>query len=170
MTTDTITTTSSYRLAAGEGLADVWWKTGRVTVKASAAETGGRLAQLVVEGPRGDATPMHVHRSDDELFYVLDGELTVLIDGERIDLAPGDFALALHGANHAYIVRSERARFITTITPGGLEELFVSQGVPVSTGEPPSEEVMPPLDEMIRIFAAQGCDITGPPPTLADLA
>ena len=28
------TATKPYRLAAGEGLADVWWKTGRITVKA----------------------------------------------------------------------------------------------------------------------------------------
>jgi quercetin dioxygenase-like cupin family protein len=168
MTTET--TTKPYRLAAGEGLADVWWKTGRVTVKASAAETGGRIAQLVVDGPRGDATPMHVHRSEDELFYVLDGEITVLVDGERIDLAAGDFAFAPHGVAHAYIVRSERARFLATITPGGLEDLFISHGAPASTGGPPSEEVFPPMDEMVQVLAGYGCDVVGPPPTLEELA
>ena len=35
------TATKPYRLASGEGLADVWWKTGRITVKVAGAEILG---------------------------------------------------------------------------------------------------------------------------------
>ena len=35
----TETVTKPYRVASGDGLANVWWKSGRVTVKAGSAET-----------------------------------------------------------------------------------------------------------------------------------
>lgn len=165
----TETDTNPYRVAVGEGLADVWWKTGRMTVKAGRAETRGAFAQVETDDPRGAATPLHVHRNDDETFYVIDGEITVLVGDDRIDLSAGDYAFAPRGVTHAYIVRSERARMLTTISPAGLEELFVACGVPVSGSERPAEEVMPPIEETIRLFAGYGCDIVGPPPTLEDL-
>jgi quercetin dioxygenase-like cupin family protein len=164
MSTEPIT--KPYRVAAGEGLADVWWKTGRVTVKVAGAETGDAFAQIEVDGPRGDATPVHVHHNEDETFYVLEGEVTVLVGDERIDLVAGDFVFAPRDVPHAYVVRSERSRMLSTISPAGIEQLFVSLGTPVADAEPPTEMVMPPMQEMARLFAAHGCEILGPPPTL----
>src|SRR5882757_10373383 len=68
------TPTKPYRLATGEGLADVWWKTGRITVKAGPDETGGAFSQIEVDDPRGGGPPLHVHHNEDETFYVLEGE------------------------------------------------------------------------------------------------
>src|SRR5690242_16978387 len=164
-----VATSTPYSLAAGDGLADVWWKTGRVTVKAGGAETGGSFAQVEVNDPRGTATPRHIHHNEDETFYVVEGEITVFVGAERIDLAEGDFAFAPRGVDHAYIVRSESARMLVTASPAGLEDVFVELGEEVTGGEPPAVEVMPPLDELIRAFGARGCEITGPPPTLAEL-
>jgi quercetin dioxygenase-like cupin family protein len=161
--------TKPYRVASGEGLADVWWKTGRMTVKAGGAETGQAFAQIEVDGPRGDATPRHIHHNEDETFYILEGEVTIFVGDERIDLNPGDYCFAPRGIAHTSIVRSERARMLTTLSPAGLEELFVACGVPVSGDAPPADAVMPPMDETIRLFAGYGCDIIGPPPTLDEL-
>jgi quercetin dioxygenase-like cupin family protein len=167
MSTDTFAKT--YKIAAGTGLSDVWWKTGRMTIKASAAQTGGSLAQFETNDPRGTATPLHVHHNEDETFYVLEGEVSLLVDGERIDLCAGDYAFAPRETTHAYIVRSQRARMLTTLTPAGLEQVFVALGVPVTGANQPTEEVMPPTDEVVRRFGAYGCEIVGPPPTLAGL-
>ena len=161
--------TKPYRVASGEGLANVWWKTGRMTVKAGGAETGQAFAQVEADGPRGDATPRHVHHNEDETFYVLEGEVTVLVGDERIDLGRGDYCYAPRGVAHADIVRSERARFLTTISPAGLEQLFVTLGIPVTDDQPPSGVVMPPMDETLRLFAGHGVEIVGPPPTLDEL-
>jgi quercetin dioxygenase-like cupin family protein len=167
MTPETIT--QPYRVAAGEGLANVWWKTGRLTVKTGGGETGGSFAQVETDDPRGTATPLHVHHNEDETFYVIEGEITVLVGDERIDLTAGDFAFAPRDIAHAYIVSSERARMLTTLSPAGLEELFVELGEVVIGTEPPAEDVLPPIDELVRRFAAYGCDVVGPPPTLAEL-
>jgi quercetin dioxygenase-like cupin family protein len=169
MTSETDTIVKPYRIPAGKGVADVWWKTGRMTVKAGSAETGNSFAQIEMNDPRGTATPLHLHHKEDETFYVLEGEVTVLVGDERIDLSAGDYAFAPRGIPHATVVRSERARVLVTMSPGGLEELFVSCGVAVSGTEPPAEEVLPPMDELVARFAAYGVDILGPPPSLSDL-
>ena len=64
----TETANKPYRLAASEGLADVWWKSGRITVKAGPDETGNAFAQFVVDDPRGSGPPLHVHHNEDETF------------------------------------------------------------------------------------------------------
>jgi quercetin dioxygenase-like cupin family protein len=161
--------TKPYSVASGEGLADVWWKTGRLTVKVGGAQTGNAFSQIEVEGPRGDATPRHLHHNEDETFYVLEGDVTLFVGDERLDLHPGDFCFAPRGIAHAYVVRSERARMLTTISPAGVEQVFVDCGVPVEGDTPPSDMALPPMDEMARLFAGYGCDIVGPPPSLDEL-
>ena len=159
-----------YRLASGEGLADVWWKTGRITIKAGPDETGNAFSQFVVDDPLGSAPPLHVHHNEDEAFYILEGQVTVFVGGERIDLEAGDYFFGPRGVPHAYLVRSERARMLVTISPSGSEQLFVSLGVPVTSAEAPTDSVMPPMPELVRLFAAHGAEILGPPPSLADLS
>jgi quercetin dioxygenase-like cupin family protein len=169
MTPETNTIAKPYRIPAGEGLADVWWKTGRMTVKAGSAQTGNGFAQVETYDPRGTATPVHLHHNEDETFYVVEGEVTLFIGDERIDLSAGDYAFAPRGIPHASIARSEYARTLVTMSPGGLEELFVASGVAVSGNEQPAEPVLAPTEELVRSFAAYGVDILGPPPSLSDL-
>ena len=166
----TETAIKPYRVPSGEGVADVWWMTGRLTVKASGAETGDAFAQFLTDDPLGTAPPLHVHHNDDEAFYLLDGEVTVFVGGERIDLGTGDYCFAPRGIRHTWIVRSERARMLVTVSPAGLEQAFVSLGVPVTGAEPPASPVLPAPDELIRLFAGFGVDIIGPPPSVADLS
>jgi quercetin dioxygenase-like cupin family protein len=161
--------TKPYRVASGEGLADVWWKSGRLTVKSAGEETGNAFSQVETDDPRGSGPPLHVHHNEDETFYVLEGEVTFLVGEERIDLSAGDYLFAPREVAHAYVVRSERARMLGMFCPAGLEQLTVSLGVPVTGAEPPTDPVMPPMDEMVRLFAAYGCEIVGPPLSLAEL-
>jgi quercetin dioxygenase-like cupin family protein len=165
----TETIASPYRVASAEGLADVWWKSGRVTVKAGGAGADHAFSQIETDDPRGSGPPLHVHHNEDETFYVLDGEVTFLVGEERIDLAVGDYLFAPRGIAHAYVVRSERARMLVTASPGGIEQVFVSLGVPVTGAEPPTDAVMP-MDEAVRLFAGYGAEIIGPPLSLCDLS
>jgi quercetin dioxygenase-like cupin family protein len=166
--TETIST--PYRVVSREGLANVWWKSGRVTVKAGGPETGHAFAQIETDDPRGSGPPLHLHHNEDETFYLLEGEVTALVGEERIDLSAGDYLFAPRGIAHAYIVRSERARMLVTLSPAGVEELFVSLGIPATGAEPPTDAVMPPMDALVRLFAGYGVEILGPPLSLNDLS
>src|SRR6266487_264357 len=96
---------------------------------------------------RRGGTPLHLHHNEDETFYVLEGEVTFLVGDERIDLAAGDYLFAPRDIAHAYVVRSEHARMLVTASPGGIEQVFVNLGVPVTGSQPPTDAVMPPMDE-----------------------
>jgi quercetin dioxygenase-like cupin family protein len=162
-----LATTKQYTLGAGGGLADMWWKTGRVLVKASGAETGGSFSQVETIDPRGTATPLHIHHNEEETFYVLEGEVSVFVDGERYDVSAGDYAFVPRGLPHGYVVRSEVARMLVTFSPSGFEEVFVDLGVSAAeNAAPPADEVLPPVEEIVRAFAPYGCEILGPPPSL----
>jgi hypothetical protein len=82
------TTAKPYRVAAGEGLANVWFKTGRLAVKTGGAETDGGFSQFETGDPRGTATALHVHRNEDETFYVLDDDVPVQIGDQRSTSPP----------------------------------------------------------------------------------
>jgi quercetin dioxygenase-like cupin family protein len=166
----TETITSPYRLASGEGIDNVWWKSGRISVKTAGAETDNAFSQIETDDPRGTGPPLHMHHNEDETFYVLEGEVTILVGDERTDLSAGDYLFGPREIPHAYVVRSERARMLVTASPAGVEQVFVSKGVPVTGPEPPTDAVMPPMDEMVRLFADYGCEILGPPLSLSDLS
>ena len=113
MSPEIVAATKPYRIASGEGLADVWWKSGRVTVKAGGDETGNALSQIEVDDPRGGGPPFHVHHNEDETFHVLEGEVTMFVGDERIDLAAGDYCFGPRDIPHAYLVTSERVTGLT---------------------------------------------------------
>ena len=170
MSPETVTVAKPYRVASGVGLADVWWKSGRITVKTAGAETGNAFSQIETDDPRGTGPPLHLHHNEDETFYVLEGEVTVVVGDERIDLKAGDYLFGPRGVAHAYVVRSERARMLVTASPAGVEQVFVSLGVPVTGAEPPIDAVMPPMDELVRLFAGYGCEFLWPPLSLSNLS
>src|SRR3954451_2647365 len=68
--------------------------TSLITLLADAPETGGAVtinrATLAVGSP---GAPPHSHTRAAESFFVIDGELQVLVDDKVIDLAKGDFLL-----------------------------------------------------------------------------
>lgn len=155
-----------YRLAVGAGVSDVWWKDGRVSVKLTGPQTGGALAQIETDDPYGSAPPLHIHHNEDETFYVLDGALSVFVDGDELRIAAGDYAVVPRGVPHTYLVRSERARMLVSFAPAGFEEAFIELGVPATDEDAPGGHVFPSPEEAGRVMAAYGCEIVGPPPTV----
>src|SRR5829696_9413395 len=77
-----------YALGSGDGEA-LWFFGTLATFKATAEQTGGRFALVEQVAPGGMATPLHVHREDDESFYVVEGEIAVYLgDGDNPTRAP----------------------------------------------------------------------------------
>lgn len=62
--------------------------------------------------------PLHVHRNDDEAWYVLEGVLCVKLGDEVIELRSGSAALVPGGTAHTYWNPSpERVRYLLIMTP-----------------------------------------------------
>jgi mannose-6-phosphate isomerase-like protein (cupin superfamily) len=169
--------TKPYVVPNGTGLTDIWFPAGegrRWTTKVAAQQTEGRLLQLLGSEPRGAASPLHIYRDADEMFYVIDGELTIFVGDERVEAGTGDCVLVPKGIPSAFVVRSERAEFLVTFAPAGIEGpagfgldgFFREIGLPVVDGEVPPNTTEPDPEDFARRAALYGCEIVGPPPTV----
>lgn len=56
----------------------------------------------------GDSIGVHVHSTNAEIYYVLEGELTVVEDGTEYTLRPGDAAFTANGASHSVENRTQQ--------------------------------------------------------------
>ncbi|MDP9367651.1 MAG: cupin domain-containing protein [Chloroflexota bacterium] len=113
-------------LAPGEGRTIPLGEAGIVTLKAVSAGTGGTLSAYEFVAPPATAgPPLHLHRGWDEAFYVLEGEMTFLIDGQTSTAPAGSFVFVPRGILHTFWNESAApARQLTVFTPAGIEEYF----------------------------------------------
>jgi quercetin dioxygenase-like cupin family protein len=99
---------------------------GTVTLKAVAADSGGTLSVYeAVLPPATAGPPRHLHRSWDEAFYVLEGEMTFLIDGRTHTAPAGSFVFVPRGILHTFWNASDApTKQLTIFTPAGIEAYF----------------------------------------------
>jgi len=115
-------------------------------VKASAADTAGRYTLVEVTAPPGLEAPLHVHYTEDEGFYLLDGSVTIVVGEETVELVPGQHAFGPRDVPHRITVGPEGARMIWVLTPGGFEDLIEEASVPAQAPTVPPPSVVPPED------------------------
>ncbi|WP_435213015.1 cupin domain-containing protein [Streptomyces sp. bgisy034] len=92
-------------------------------VKAGSEDTGGvfSLLEVVV----GHDVPLHIHHNDDEVVYMLEGEMEATFDGRVYAVKPGDFLLLPRGVPHAIHPTSDvPPRLLQVSSPGGFEHFI----------------------------------------------
>jgi quercetin dioxygenase-like cupin family protein len=152
---------NAYTLGPSDGEA-VWLQGGLCLIKASGEQTGEQFALAEQVMPKGMATPIHVQPDEDELFYVLAGELTFYLDGQLIPGGPGTLVCIPRGASHGFRVESETARFLVLNTPAGHERWFRAAGEPAMSTTLPTTR---PDDERAAAASqAFGYSVIGPFP------
>jgi quercetin dioxygenase-like cupin family protein len=150
-------------LQAGEGEA-LWFLGFLVTIKASSETTAGAVAVIEHLGPRGSGSPLHVHSSEDEWFYVTEGELTFWVGGQVITAPAGSFVYGPRGIPHTFTVSSEQARFLLVTEPAGFEAFMRALAEPAERLEiPPAPTAPPDMTAVSKLAAEHGIEILGPP-------
>ena len=94
-----------YALQAGEGRTyryDI-----NFTVKAGELQPGRGAAVIEYTTRKGEEPPMHTHPTEDEVFYVLKGDLTFRCGDATFDVSDGGFVYLPQGIQHGYTIRSE---------------------------------------------------------------
>ena len=105
-----------YALKAGEG----WtYRFGiDFTVKAGEVQEGSGAAFLEYVTRQGEEPPSHTHKTEDEMFYVLEGAVTFRCGEVTFDLEKGGFIFLPRGIEHGYTIRSEGpVRLIVVTSP-----------------------------------------------------
>jgi quercetin dioxygenase-like cupin family protein len=78
----------------------------------------------------GLESPLHVHYTEDEGFYVLEGNVTILVGDETVELASGQHAFDPRDVPHRFTVGPDGAQMIWVLTPGGFENFIEEASVP----------------------------------------
>lgn len=146
------------------GAHEVWWFDSRVDVKLTASQTAGRAGMWTWVARRGAASPLHLHHREEEQMLVIEGQARFTIGEKTLDAGPGDLVFLPREIPHSYLITSDTARLVGTVTPGGFEAFFTDLGTPVTPGAP--EAPPPAIDAMAATAASYGIEILGPPPTL----
>lgn len=113
----------------------------------SGKDTGGAYCLLEVGLAPGMAVPRHTHTREDEVYFVLAGELEATVGDETFVLRPGDTLLAPREVPHQLRNSgTSENHFLLVFSPSGFEEFITATAVPapdnaVAPTEPPKVAV-----------------------------
>lgn len=142
-----------------------WLLNGLYTVMATSESTGGAFSLVHIAAPPGHGTPYHVHRNEDEAFYVLEGEFTIICNGNKTVVGPGGYIFLPRNIPHGFrCSASGPSAMLTIAMPGSgfvgmimeMEEPATDRRLPLPTE--------PDLEKLTRLCAKHQIDILGPLP------
>jgi quercetin dioxygenase-like cupin family protein len=150
-------------LGPTEGTA-VWFAGALMVVKASEEQTAGAFSLLDQTAPAGYAPPRHVHQTEDEAWYVLDGNVEFFCGDQTLSAGALSFVFLPKNVPHTFKVRGDSgARLLTLSVPGTFASFVVEAGEPA-----PSLTIPPPgppdVERLTEIGARYDIQIVGPPP------
>ncbi|MFF4653647.1 cupin domain-containing protein [Streptomyces sp. NPDC001380] len=126
---------------------------------------GGAYVLLERVVGRGCASPLHVHGDEDEAFFVMDGGLRVVVDGEERRASAGAMAALPRRLAHSFVVTGPEARFLALHTPVGFDAFVAGAGIPADVPAMPPEAALPPdLAALTAAAARYGVETIGPRP------
>jgi quercetin dioxygenase-like cupin family protein len=113
----------------------------------SGADTGGAYCLLEVSLAPGMGVPRHTHTREDEAYYVLAGELEVVVGDETFVLRAGDTLMAPRDVPHQLRNSgNSENHYLLLFSPSGFEEFLKATAVPAPDNaaaptEPPAVAV-----------------------------
>jgi quercetin dioxygenase-like cupin family protein len=139
----------------------VWFLDNLLTVKIRGE--GAPYGLIEADLPPGSATPFHRHEDEDEAFYMIEGELSLFLDGGRVLRAvPGSYVHVPRGTAHGFRTQS-RVRMLVLSGATGFIDFTREYGI-----EAPRAELPPPappdLARMEPIAKRHNLELLGPLP------
>ena len=134
----------------------VWYNGSLMTFLATSEDTHGQFALIEAVARKGNVPPPHIHHREDEIFYVLEGEIVVSVGDRTIKGTPGTMGFLPSDVPHSFTIESEYGRMLILLTPAGLERWFKEFSVPATAmtlppaGEPEYRELKSILEAAPR--------------------
>ena len=100
-------------------------------LRATGRTTNGAFGLVEQSMPPGFASP-YTHHLEDEAFYVLEGEMAFVCDGQWTIAGPGACVFGPREIPHGFKVLGDAAaRMLLLCTPGGFSEFVVEMSEPI---------------------------------------
>jgi quercetin dioxygenase-like cupin family protein len=127
----------------------------QAVIKIASADTVAGTYTFELTTPPGAGVPPHAHEHEDEMIYVVRGQLDVLIGDATTRAGAGDVLDFARGTPHAFHnVGDSDAVTLWTVTPGAGFDAFFAELSSLPAG-PPDPAVLVPL------FGRYGMTILG---------
>jgi len=126
-------------------------------LRATGPTTNGAFGLVENVMPPGFASPYHTHPLEDEAFYVLEGEMAFVCDGQWTQAKAGTFVFGPRNIPHGFKVLGDKpARLLLLCAPGGFEQFVVEMSEPAPAP--------PDMAKLMAVAAKYKIDIHGPLP------
>ncbi len=145
-----------------------WFLGNHFTLKATSQDTGGVFGLIEAVQPAGFTTPRHVHHAEEEVFYLLSGDITFFCGDRSLSAHAGSLVVLPRDIPHWFRVEGQTsAHLLQWNFPGGLERFFLELGEPIV--DPTSPPAGPPdIAKLLALAPRYQLEILGPPPTEGD--
>ena len=152
------------QVVSGEGRT-LWVLGDLYEFKATAGDTGGTFALWETTTPPGNpGPPPHIHHNEDEAFYLLEGELELMVEGRASVVGAGTFVNIPKGTLHTFRnAGTTPTRFLGLVAPAGFEGFFEEIGEPATDPSSPPPAGPPDIEKIMATAPKYGLEI--PPPT-----
>ena len=128
----------------------------------------GAYSLIHLTAAPGFETPYHLHHTEDEAFYVLEGELTVVRNQEKIVASPGSYIFLQRGVPHGFRNSGDKtSRILIHAIPGGnvgFVAMMLELGVPLPDRHKLPEATPPDLRRLKEVCVQNEISILGPLP------
>jgi len=105
-------------------------------------QTGGAFSVVEFISEPGAGVGVHIHEREDELVYLLEGEIGVTLGDQTMTVPAGACALLPRGIPHGYInTGGGTSRLLTVLLPGALDGFFVGLDAQLAAAGPHEEAV-----------------------------
>jgi quercetin dioxygenase-like cupin family protein len=146
---------------------ELWFLNSFVRIRLSQSNSGDGVSILEHLVPAGDSPPLHVHRTEDEIFHVLDGDFRFTMRDAEQRVGPGAILLAPKGVPHTYRVESPGGgRFLTITARGDFEHFVRAASRPALRSELPEPAGAPSpeaIHALATLAARYAIEFVGPP-------
>jgi mannose-6-phosphate isomerase-like protein (cupin superfamily) len=107
--------------------------------KAVADQTGGDFSLMErTLPPGGRRPPAHRHVNCSEAFFVLDGPISFVLDGQDLTGGPGDFLLVPRGAAHTFGNSGDEPARLLVLHAPAMDAYFEKLHRLWASGQPPA--------------------------------
>jgi quercetin dioxygenase-like cupin family protein len=152
-----------YGHAKDEGQA-IWFLGTLTIIKATGEQTGGAFSLVEQLFPPNWSTPYHVHRVEDEAFWILEGEATFISGNTRLAGGPGQYLFLPRDIPHGFRTGPAPSRMLVLTAPAGFEKFVLELGEPAKARTLPPPSGPPNLERLIQVAARYRIEALGPLP------
>lgn len=150
---------------ADRGTKDIWFEGVFMRTQVSTDDTEGRVSMMEQWLPANWSPPTHVHSREDQVLYVLEGEITARLgdpDGPTTVVRAGESIFLPRQVAHCFLTGDVGAKLLEINTPGGFEQFHVETGEPAAEARIP-DPCEPDVPKLMAAIGNYDAAFVGPP-------